>query len=578
MKNEKVESLLSLSMEVSDEQRKKSSQLSAGYDEQNRSWEFVIKYSGSQEKLEGFWGRELVFLYNQYAIGRGTKEEIERLAGNPQIEWIEKPKAMEYAVIEGIRASCITPVTPRQGDLTGEGVLIAVIDSGIDIFHPDFRKEDGMTRILGLWDQTGEGDPPENYSGGAYYSEERINEALLAERNSGRNIVPSQDLSGHGTHVTGIAAGNGRASDGKLRGVASKASLLIVRLGTPEDSDFPRTTQVMTGIDFAVRFAIERGYPLVINLSFGNNYGAHNGSTLLETYMDQIIGLGQITIVTGMGNQGVGEKHTSGMIEQGKESRESFIIGPGEQSVGLQIWKNYADVVQVELLHPSGERIGPFMNGSGFTEVVFEDTRILFDYGEPVPYRVNQELYITFLPREDRLDEGEWKVIFLPTRIVSGQYEMWLPDAGLISTATRFLEPTPVLTQTIPSTAEKVISVGAYDSFGNRMAAFSGRGAVLSRGTGTKPDMVAPGVNIESCAPGGGYAVKSGTSMAAPFVSGSAALLMEWGIVKGNDNYLYGEKIKAYLRRGARRLPGYEEYPNEVTGYGKLCLEDSFPD
>ena len=578
MKNEKVESLLSLSMEVSDEQRKKSSQLSAGYDEQNRSWEFVIKYSGSQEKLEGFWGRELVFLYNQYAIGRGTKEEIERLAGNPQIEWIEKPKAMEYAVIEGIRASCITPVTPRQGDLTGEGVLIAVIDSGIDIFHPDFRKEDGTTRILGLWDQTGEGDPPENYSGGAYYSEERINEALLAERNSGRNIVPSQDLSGHGTHVTGIAAGNGRASDGKLRGVASKASLLIVRLGTPEDSDFPRTTQVMTGIDFAVRFAIERGYPLVINLSFGNNYGAHNGSTLLETYMDQIIGLGQITIVTGMGNQGVGEKHTSGMIEQGKESRESFIIGPGEQSVGLQIWKNYADVVQVELLHPSGERIGPFMNGSGFTEVVFEDTRILFDYGEPVPYRVNQELYITFLPREDRLDEGEWKVIFLPTRIVSGQYEMWLPDAGLISTATRFLEPTPVLTQTIPSTAEKVISVGAYDSFGNRMAAFSGRGAVLSRGTGTKPDMVAPGVNIESCAPGGGYAVKSGTSMAAPFVSGSAALLMEWGIVKGNDNYLYGEKIKAYLRRGARRLPGYEEYPNEVTGYGKLCLEDSFPD
>ena len=578
MKNEKVESLLSLSMEVSDEQRKKSSQLSAGYDEQDRSWEFVIKYSGNPEQLEEFWGRRLVVLYNQYAIGRGTKEEIDRLAGNQQVEWIEKPKAMEYAVIEGIRASCITPVTPRQGDLTGEGVLIAVIDSGIDIFHPDFRKEDGTTRILGLWDQTSEGNPPENYLGGAYYSEEMINEALQAGRNRGRNIVPSQDLSGHGTHVTGIAAGNGRASDGKLRGVASKASLLIVRLGTPEDSDFPRTTQVMTGIDFAVRFALERGYPLVINLSFGNNYGAHDGTTLLETYMDQIMGLGQITIVTGMGNQGVGEKHTSGIIEQGKETQEAFIIGPGEQSVGLQIWKNYADVVQVELLHPSGERIGPFVNGSGLTEVVFENTRILFDYGEPVPYRVNQELYINFLPREDRIDEGEWKVIFRPTRIVSGQYEMWLPDAGLISTATKFLKSTPVLTQTIPSTAERVISVGAYDSFGNRMAPFSGRGDAFTTRGRIKPDIVAPGVNIESCAPGGGYAVKSGTSMAAPFVSGSAALLMEWGIVKGNDNYLYGEKVKAYLRRGARRLPGYGKYPNEVTGYGKLCLEDSFPD
>jgi len=130
--SEKVENLLNLSMEVSDEQRKRSSQLSAGYDEQDRSWEFVIKYSGNPNQLEEFWGRRLVFLYNQYAIGRGTKEEIERLADNPQVEWIEKPKAMEYAVIEGIRASCITPVTPRQGDLTGEGVLIAVIDSAPD--------------------------------------------------------------------------------------------------------------------------------------------------------------------------------------------------------------------------------------------------------------------------------------------------------------------------------------------------------------------------------------------------------------------------------------------------------------
>ena len=120
---------------------------------------------------------------------------------------------------------------------------------------------------------------------------------------------------------------------------------------------------------------------------------------------------------------------------------------------------------------------------------------------------------------------------------------------GAQNRQTGFAYPTPETTLTIPSAASGAISVGAYDSRSREYAPFSGRGFTWERRQ-VKPDLVAPGVDITSCAPGGGYAVRSGTSMASPFVTGSAALLMEWGIVRGNDPYLYGQKMKAYLLGG----------------------------
>ena len=572
--NEKIENLLQIAANVSEEQREKDRQLSAGYNREDKTYEIIIKYSGDGEAVERFFGHPFVFLYNQYAVSRGTKEEIEKQATLPEVLWIEKPKAMDFAVREGIRASCINRLFPQQGNLTGKGILLAVIDSGIDIFHPDFINEDGTTRIVAIWDQTGKGTPPERYLGGAYYDRNAINEAVQAGCINGRALVPVQDLSGHGTHVTGIAAGNGRASNGRLKGAAPEADLLIVKLGVPTNSDFPRTTQVMTGVDFAVRFAMERNQPLVINLSFGNNYGPHDGTSLLETYLNETAELGKISIVTGMGNQGLGKRHTSGNVAV--EAEQEFIVGPGERGFGLQIWKNYADIVDFLLITPNEEKIGPFSYGSGLTKTISGKTEILFYYGGPVPYRVNQEVYINFLPIEEMVDSGIWKIRFLPQKIVDGTYEMWLPDDGILSGATGFLKPEPEYSITIPATAKNVISVGAYDGLTDQIAPFSGRGD--DRLPFNKPDLVAPGVNVESCAPGGGYTVKSGTSMAAPFVSGSMALLMQWGIVEGNDPFLYGEKGKAYLRKGARRLTGFDIYPNNSVGYGALCLKNSFPE
>ena len=153
---------------------------------------------------------------------------------------------------------------------------------------------------------------------------------------------------------------------------------------------------------------------------------------------------------------------------------------------------------------------------------------------------------------------------------------MWMPSAAVRSAATRFLQPTPDITLTIPSTARHALTVSAYDAVSDSFAAFSGRGFTWDTKM-EKPDLAAPGVDITSCAPGGGYAVRTGTSMAAPFVTGSCAALMQWGIIDGNDPFLYGEKMKAYLRKGARRLPVFRQYPNPQIGWGALCLRNSLP-
>ena len=195
-------------------------------------------------------------------------------------------------------------------------------------------------------------------------------------------------------------------------------------------------------------------------------------------------------------------------------------------------------------------------------------TEILLYYGEPSPYSISQEIYIDLLPVESYLTEGIWRIVLSAGKIVTGQYEMWLPSDNVLNRGTGFLFPTDATTLTIPSSSSRAISVGAYDARTFAYADFSGRG--FTRLTNmVKPDLVAPGVEVMTTTVGGGYAAFTGTSFATPFVTGSAALLMEWGIVRENDPYLYGEKVKAYLRRGAKKVPGFDEYPNEEVGYGE---------
>ena len=590
MEDQKIENLLNLALDATEEERAKSLELDVGYDPIDRKWDLIIKYSGSLEAVRAL-GAEVVELINEYAIITILESQITQLSEIPEIEYIEKPKRLFFQVDYGRAVSCIQSVQQTSsfaGGLRGAGTLVAVLDSGVDYTSPDFRNEDGTTRILNLWDQTVTGNPPTGYVMGTEYTKEQINEALLQNTIADQQaVVASRDISGHGTPVTAIAAGNGRGSQGgRYAGVAPEAELLLVKLGNARQNSFPRTSELMQGLNYVLQKALEYQKPVAVNISFGNTYGSHDGTSLLERFIDDISNYWKNVICVGSGNEGTSAGHTSFRLSVGTSETVSLAVQENETTLNLQIWKSYEDEMEISIESPSGVRVGPFQEILGPQRFVLQETELLLYYGKPSPYSVDQEIFVDFLPRGNYIASGIWKIYLIPRKIVTGLVQMWLPSQSVLNQGTAFLLPVQNATITIPSTSARVITVGAYDARTLSYADFSGRGNVIALPSDSqgyvsagwwKPDLVAPGVQITTLAADGGYRAFSGTSFATPFVTGSAALLMEWGIVKGNDPFLYGEKVKAYLRRGAKPLPGFTEYPNSQVGYGAICVENSLP-
>lgn len=591
--NQKLENLLNLSLSVTKQERARSQELETGFDPETDRWELIVKYSGSLDEIRAL-GVGVEEMRNEYAILTVREEDIERISTFPQIEYIEKPKRLFFEINQAKAASCVNRLQETPQNLTGKGVIVAILDSGIDYFHEDFRNDDGSTRILELWDQ----------GLGRVFTREDLNAALeLGSRAAARAMVPSTDVSGHGTAVAGIATGNGRASGGVYRGIAYESDLLVVKLAIPRENGFPRTTELMRAVNYAVGKAVEWNRPLAINISFGNTYGSHDGSSLLETFLNDIGNYGRTTICVGSGNEGAAAGHISGILAETTRSERARTTGqvrvgnisrgaemqngttqvelsvaPYETGLSVQLWKSYVDQFSLVLQAPSGERFGLLLEQLGTQRFRYGTQQVLVYYGKPSPYSQAQEIYFDFIPDEGTfLESGIWRFELTPQRIVEGRYDFWLPSAGILNASTQFFFSTPDTTLTIPSTAEKVLTVGAYDSRSGVYADFSGRG-FTRRTNQIKPELVAPGVRVTVPRSGGGYEAVTGTSFAAPVVTGSAALLMEWGIVNGNDPFLYGEKVKAYLQRGAKKLPAFLEYPNPQVGYGALCVADSLPE
>ena len=372
----------------------------------------------------------------------------------------------------------------------------------------------------------------------------------------GAILMLSEEYGGYGLTGQGVAVGivdegdHGRQVGAVVRQIAPGARILQWNASLGGDV-FANSTEVILGVDTLVRQAISENVPLVINLSLGTSMGAHDGQSMFETYLKEVGVLGRNLIVVSAGNEGDAGHHASMDITTGEQFRQ-FRVGPEVSDLELQIWYSSLDRLFWTLLDPRGN---PAEQGA-------------VQLG-PTPYQSRTGFRVRF---PGAVTPGIWSVRAVPKSVREGRVDLWLPSQDAIGKETRFLIPDPEGTVTLPGTIPEVLTVGAYDSQRRQVAPFSGRGQ--EDWCAVKPDLIAPGVDLTTDLVGEAL---TGTSFSAPVVSAAAALCMEWGIVRENDAYLYGQKLKMFLLRGSRPLAGSVS-PNVQEGWGRLCLESSLPD
>jgi subtilisin family serine protease len=475
-------------------------------------------------------------------------------------------------------------------NLTGKNTIAAIIDTGIDYLNPQFQNEDGTTRIIAIWDQTIESninnDPVAFF--GTVYSRDEINRAIQASTQGGNpyDIVPSRDTLGHGTNMAGLVGARGL--NGVLGG-APECEFLIVKLKEAKTSNLKllginnrRSTPIFEGIDIyiAIRFVINYNdshsmKPISILLSAGTNWGGHEGITSIEEDIDFFSSRKGLVFVTNTGNQGSSLTHATGrFLKSNSLEIIEIIAGLNEDNLVLMLWIQRPDVVSISIISPSGEiaaPIHPQLVSSEFEQVnlVLENSVINIAFTTSQFASGNQSVYITIKnPRA-----GLWQLRLRGDYIVNGKYNMWLPQRPLIQLTTRVINPSPYTTLQAPANARKSITTSFYDQNNNTIAVESGRG--FTADNRIKPNLTTGGVMALTTGLNNENTLLTGGSVAGAVLCGATLLILEWGIVLGNDPNIYGPTVISYLTRGTSKRAG-DIYPNPQWGYGILNLTGSF--
>ncbi|MCF2685869.1 S8 family peptidase [Clostridium perfringens] len=555
---------------------------------------FVVAYDGNIKKeIDDINDASIFFIDDNFAILSIKLQNY--------METIRSIKSIIYIELNGIYTLSESPVEDSKApifhrnpslNLRGSGVVVAIVDTGIDYLNNEFMREDETTRILRIWDQTiDSGKTPDGFISGSEYTEEDINKAIQAQK-QGQNpydIVPSKDDYGHGTKMAGIVGARG--INREIVGVAPDCEFIIIKLqeASKEYIDFYyakgdkakyRNKDIIMALKYLYELSFTLNKPMIIYLPLGSNLGDHAGASILERYVDtKISGRNSLFVVTSTGNQGNTDTHTSGEI---KSNGDSQIIelncGKEQKGLVLQIYAQRPSKIKLGILSPSGERFentNPrktkhiLINDAPIWKFIYEGTTVQVTYDSPDEFTGDDK----FVIKMEGITEGVWRFILTSNNIVDGKYYAWILQRELLAEDTRFLNPSPYTTLTIPGTAKTIINTSYYNQNNGAIVSESGRGYTMK--DYIQPIITAGGINAITTKPGGGTITMSGASVAGAILAGCCALIIQWAVVDGNDPQMYATKLQAYIIRGARKREG-DTYPNRQWGYGILDMQEIF--
>lgn len=493
------------------------------------------------------------------------------------------PKLFTLLDLESLEASGILAVQnqPVLG-LKGQDVLIGFIDTGIDYTHPAFRRPDGLSRIVGIWDQTLQtGQPPFDLSYGTAYSQEELNQALGME--DPFFLVPSRDENGHGTFLAGVAAGSALPQQ-SFSGAAPEALIAMVKLKPAKEylkeifyvtgsAPAYQSTDIMLGIRYLILLADALKKPLVLCLGLGSNQGSHSGSSPLDSMLSVTDQYRGIHAVTAAGNEAGKAHHFYGTAaNSGAYEAVEILVEPGTSGFCAELWGQPPEVYAVGFESPLGEviqKLPPRISFSENISFILENTRIFVTSEIVQTVSGHQLIFIRFSDPTP----GSWKIRVYTDSFNNGNYHIWLPITGFSDPDVRFLRPNPDTTLTVPSASVSTMTTAAYNAYDNSLFLNSSRG--FTRTGQIKPDFAAPGVNVFGPNLRGGFTTATGTSVAAAITAGACAQIVEWGMGRTPPRIFNNTELKSLFIRGADRSR-QELYPNREWGYGTLNVYQVF--
>ena len=506
---------------------------------------------------------------NPISVGEDTYIAIPKLFGLMDTSAVEATGALRLQRVRGT-------------SLTGNGVIVGFIDTGIDYTNDIFKNVTGRTRILSIWDQSDQsGTHPQGIEFGSEYTREDIDRALQSE--NPYSIVPTKDTQGHGTFMAGVACGSEDVENNFI-GAANESQIAVVKLKKAKKylrdfylieenvQDVYQENDIMQAVTYLRNLSRRESKPLVLVLGLGTGSGQRSGGSALSQQLNDLGEMIGCCVVTCAGNEGNARLHYKGSVLNKEYEDVELRVGEGTNGFTMELWGNSPDIISVAFISPSGEmisRIPARVGQSDTVEFLLEKSKIDISYSLVEAGGGDELIFMRFIDPTP----GVWIIRVYGNNILEGDYNIWLPIKQFIDKETYFLKPNPDITLTVPSTTQATITVAAYDNMTNALFTDSSRG--FTRTNEIKPDITAPGVNVYGPGINNNYVRKSGTSVAAALVAGNCAQLMQWGIVEKNETQMKTNYIKNFLIRGAIRDRNIV-YPSKEWGYGKVNVYEAF--